>query len=157
MKFSEMASNQSARAVPSSTRGKCFVRSPMPWPREGNAAPMEREERGGLPPAPLHHFPSTTLPPFLAQSSLLVSTQPWPLHAFLPAQPCPAPEHSPCPLHALIPAQCTMSPPVFCSAARARTAPPRIRLAAALATSIPFVFFICSSLSRRPAGFRPRG
>jgi hypothetical protein len=33
MKFSEIASSQSTRAVPSKTRAKCFIRRPTPWPR----------------------------------------------------------------------------------------------------------------------------
>src|SRR5437867_4091923 len=40
MKFSVIASNQSGRAVPSRTRGKCRVRRPMPWPRYGNESTM---------------------------------------------------------------------------------------------------------------------
>src|SRR5690348_11053515 len=45
MKFSEIASNQSACAVPSRTRGKWRVRRPMPWPRYGN--PSIVRTRGG--------------------------------------------------------------------------------------------------------------
>src|SRR5262245_23383509 len=40
MKFSEMTSNQSARA-PASISGKCFGRSPIPWPRCGQSANIE--------------------------------------------------------------------------------------------------------------------
>ena len=40
MKFSEIASNQSTRAVPSQSRGKCGGRSPTPWPRYGTAIAM---------------------------------------------------------------------------------------------------------------------
>src|SRR5262245_24900727 len=48
MKFSEMTSHQSARAVPSRTRGKWVVRRPMPWPRYGKASRMRESRRGAV-------------------------------------------------------------------------------------------------------------
>src|SRR5262245_6603066 len=42
MKFSEMTSNQSTRAVPSQRRGKCVGRRPTPWPRYGTAIAMPK-------------------------------------------------------------------------------------------------------------------
>src|SRR5215469_12409876 len=84
----------------------------------------------------LLYLAEATLPPALVHSSaLLRSTYPCPLQSFLPLQEFSAPAQLPLPLHALIPAQCT-SPPAF-SAARATTLPARIRLAAALAMSMP--------------------
>src|SRR5262245_9859233 len=80
-------------------------------------------------------FPSTTLPPFLAQSSGVVIVMPLPLQSFWPLHALPAPAHPPWPLHALIPAHLT-SPPAFSSAAAAMP-PARIKAAAALANTIP--------------------
>src|SRR5438874_9511199 len=89
---------------------------------------------------------SATLPPFLAQSAADISTTPLPLHPFLPAHEFSAVAQLPCPLQALTPAQSTMSPPFFPSSARAVRAPAMMRLAAALAISIPLFTRIRSSL-----------
>src|SRR5262245_18038118 len=102
---------------------------------------VRRRRTSASEPFPLYFFDSMTLPPFFMQSSLLVSTTPLPLQAFCPAQLLPAPAHEPCPLHALMPAQDTVSP-VLSPAARATTAPLRMRLAAALAISTPVVLLI---------------
>src|SRR5882724_13447085 len=89
---------------------------------------------------------SATLPPFLAQSAADNSTTPLPLHPFLPAHEFSAVAQLPCPLQALTPAQFTMSPPVLPWSARAVSAPAMIRLATALAISIPLFTRIRSSL-----------
>src|SRR3989449_10963163 len=113
--------------------------------------PPERTERGRAParppfgPAYFFGF-SATLPPFLAQSAADISTMPLPLHPFLPAHEFSAVAQLPCPLQALTPAQFTMSPPVLPWSARAVSAPAMIRLAAALAISIPLFARIRSSL-----------
>jgi hypothetical protein len=80
---------------------------------------------------------AATLPPFLVHSSaLLTSTNPFPLHSFLPLQEFSALAQPPWPLQALMPAQCTL-PPVF-SSARAVTCPERTSAAAAPAINMPF-------------------
>src|SRR5437016_11856469 len=89
---------------------------------------------------------SATLPPFLAQSAADISTTPLPLHPFLPAHEFSAVAQLPCPLQALTPAQFAISPPFFPSSARAVRAPAMMRLAAALAISIPLFTRIRSSL-----------
>src|SRR5256886_6711756 len=82
------------------------------------------------------YFSATTLPPaFLHSSALLMSTNPLPLHSFLPLQAFSAPLQLPLPLQALTPAHST--PPPVLSAARATTLPASTRAAAALAMSIP--------------------
>src|SRR5690242_19119907 len=60
MKFSEIASNQSARAVPSRTRGKWRVRRPMPCPRYGNPS-IAREAGRAATPAPRSIHPRSRL------------------------------------------------------------------------------------------------
>src|SRR2546426_965626 len=82
------------------------------------------------------YFSAITLPPaFLHSSALLMSTNPLPLHSFLPLQAFSAPLQLPLPLQALTPAHST--PPPVLSAARATTLPASTRAAAALAMSIP--------------------
>src|SRR6266446_7866149 len=66
-----------------------------------------------------------------------MSTNPLPLHSFLPLQAFPAPLQLPLPLQALTPAHST--PPPVLSAARATTLPASTRAAAALAMSIPLL------------------
>src|SRR5882724_10586454 len=82
------------------------------------------------------YFSAITLPPaFLHSSALLMSTNPLPLHSFLPLQAFSAPLQLPLPLQALTPAHST--PPPVLSAARAMTLPASTRAAAAIAMSIP--------------------
>src|SRR6185295_5581129 len=45
-KFSLMTSNQSARRPCSRRSGKCFVRSPMPWPRKGTMSSLQKSTPG---------------------------------------------------------------------------------------------------------------
>src|SRR3989442_14812396 len=117
---------------------------------ERSRTPEVEEGRGRLPaPAPRSIYFlvfSATLPPFLVQSAADISSTPLPLHPFLPAHEFSAVAQLPWPLQALTPAQFTMSPPVLAWSPRAVSAPAMIRLAAALAISIPLFTPIRSSL-----------
>ena len=71
-----------------------------------------------------------------------MSSQPLPLHAFLPAQSWPAPPQAPWPLQALTPSQCTvLLAGVFalCSCAMAPLA--MNKPATAVAMTAPFTWF----------------
>src|SRR5690242_19881688 len=109
----------------------------MPWvltSNEGEAG--SHDDPASYPGGLSRYFSATTLPPaFLHSSALLMSTNPLPLHSFLPLQAFSAPLQLPLPLQALTPAHSTL-PPVL-SAARATTLPASTRAAAALAMSIP--------------------
>src|SRR5882724_8381557 len=105
------------------------------WPPTGGEA-GSHDDPASSSGGPSLYFSATTLPPaFLHSSALLMSTNPLPLHSFLPLQAFWAPWQLPLPLQALTPAHST--PPPVLSAARATTLPARTRAAAALAMSIP--------------------
>src|SRR5581483_1842055 len=93
-------------------------------------------------PSPLGVQPFTTLPPFFAHSSALMSTNPLPLQEFFPAQLFPAPAQLPLPAHSFTPEHFTLASLLpasmsFMSAAR----DPRAAKRAATdnATSVPLV------------------
>src|SRR3546814_19868422 len=60
-----------------------------------------------------YFFGASNLPPAVAQSVLLASVKPWPLHAFLPLQAFAAVLQALCPLQALAPMQWPAAKPDY--------------------------------------------
>src|SRR5713226_4377659 len=96
---------------------------------------------------PIVYFAARTLPPLSAQSfSVLVSSQPLPLHSFFDLQELSAPEQEPWPLHSLMPAHFTTSAVFLADFALATAAPDMNMLATALAISAFFIDMCVFSL-----------
>ena len=134
MKFSEIASNQSTRAVPSQSRGKCGGRRPTPWPRYGTAIATGTTSWGS------RRF-------WLHSAAVFVSTKLLPLQAFLPLQSLkPALLQLPWPLHALRPAHLTGSDCALSCAIACRL-PPIAIVATAVAIMKPLLIGCIASSS----------
>src|SRR5713226_2375518 len=92
---------------------------------------------------PIVYFAARTLPPLSAQSfSVLVSSQPLPLHSFFDLQELSAPEQEPWPLHSLMPAHFTTEAVFLPALPLAIAAPERNIEATALAMTAFFTFIV---------------
>src|SRR5207302_11096627 len=103
------ASIQSTGGRPSSSRPKCFGRSPMPCPRPGRGMLMRNSDRKrGLRPEAPYIFFDSTLPPLASQSfAFLAMVKLWPLQSFLPLQSWLALLQLPLPFHSFVPSHWT--------------------------------------------------
>src|SRR5262249_7705261 len=101
MKFSEMTSNQPSGGGVARISAKCWRRRPTPCPSSGLC--MARLRVYFFFSSFFSSAAAITLPPLSLHSLRVVFVQPWPLQAFLPAQPWSAPPQAPVPLHELTP------------------------------------------------------